>query len=389
MNNYTDLSAAALSELAQKRALQQQTQKHISLTKQVQSTLSQQQYKAQSLADARAQALAAAQSINQQLMRQEAANPTINVTNTYTSNGQLATTTTTMNADQAALRQNNAEKEAEQKRLEEEMKKRRDRIEKWRKEKNKNNSAKSGDSSQASEQLLHQQQLAEQQNKKWNLEDDDEDEESQAKHEESTKTNGVSSLAQQTPPVLADLKRKASSADDEEDPLDAFMKEIYKKAPAKVAKLTATVKSTTVAPPTTQSAPKPSVEANKKVTIVMGVAKKENKPKEKGQIMESDIDGLEYADSEEDQEASATAAAASASSNDILLDPSLMMNKVKTKSEMVFTDHSKVYYRPFRKNFYVEVPELAKMTHEEVELYREELEGMCYLFIYLFFDLLK
>ena len=28
------------------------------------------------------------------------------------------------------------------------------------------------------------------------------------------------------------------------------------------------------------------------------------------------------------------------------------------------TDHSKVYYAPFRKNFYVEVPEIARMTPE-------------------------
>ncbi|VDP10221.1 unnamed protein product [Heligmosomoides polygyrus] len=40
------------------------------------------------------------------------------------------------------------------------------------------------------------------------------------------------------------------------------------------------------------------------------------------------------------------------------------------------TDHSKVYYRPFRKDFYVETPEIAKMTKEEVRAYREELEGI-------------
>ena len=27
-------------------------------------------------------------------------------------------------------------------------------------------------------------------------------------------------------------------------------------------------------------------------------------------------------------------------------------------------DHNKIYYRPFRKNFYVEVPEIAHMTQE-------------------------
>lgn len=38
------------------------------------------------------------------------------------------------------------------------------------------------------------------------------------------------------------------------------------------------------------------------------------------------------------------------------------------------TDHTKVYYRPFRKDFYVEVPELARMTKKEVEQYRTELD---------------
>ena len=28
------------------------------------------------------------------------------------------------------------------------------------------------------------------------------------------------------------------------------------------------------------------------------------------------------------------------------------------------TDHTKVYYASFRKNFYVEVPEIARMTPE-------------------------
>ena len=32
--------------------------------------------------------------------------------------------------------------------------------------------------------------------------------------------------------------------------------------------------------------------------------------------------------------------------------------------DLVLTDHSKVYYAPFRKNFYVEIPELARLTPE-------------------------
>jgi ATP-dependent RNA helicase DDX46/PRP5 len=42
----------------------------------------------------------------------------------------------------------------------------------------------------------------------------------------------------------------------------------------------------------------------------------------------------------------------------------------------MLVDHNKIEYEPFVKDFYREVPELARMTSEEVELYREELEGV-------------
>uniref|UniRef100_A0A3Q2YXD4 RNA helicase n=1 Tax=Hippocampus comes TaxID=109280 RepID=A0A3Q2YXD4_HIPCM len=39
-------------------------------------------------------------------------------------------------------------------------------------------------------------------------------------------------------------------------------------------------------------------------------------------------------------------------------------------------DHGKIQYEPYRKNFYVEVPDLARMSPEEVNTYRMELEGI-------------
>ena len=32
--------------------------------------------------------------------------------------------------------------------------------------------------------------------------------------------------------------------------------------------------------------------------------------------------------------------------------------------DLIQTDHEKIYYRPFRKDFYIEVPEIARMTVE-------------------------
>jgi len=43
----------------------------------------------------------------------------------------------------------------------------------------------------------------------------------------------------------------------------------------------------------------------------------------------------------------------------------------KQKKELAKVDHTKQEYMPFRKNFYVEVPEIARMTPEEVEAYKE------------------
>lgn len=39
-------------------------------------------------------------------------------------------------------------------------------------------------------------------------------------------------------------------------------------------------------------------------------------------------------------------------------------------------DHKAVSYMPFRKNFYIEVPEIAKMTDEQVKSYRSSLDGI-------------
>ena len=41
-----------------------------------------------------------------------------------------------------------------------------------------------------------------------------------------------------------------------------------------------------------------------------------------------------------------------------------MLGLNKKKKDLVAVDHNKIYYRTFRKNFYVEVSELAKMSPE-------------------------
>eukprot|EP00057_Strongylocentrotus_purpuratus_P019495 XP_011673969.1 PREDICTED: probable ATP-dependent RNA helicase DDX46 [Strongylocentrotus purpuratus] len=48
----------------------------------------------------------------------------------------------------------------------------------------------------------------------------------------------------------------------------------------------------------------------------------------------------------------------------------------KKKKELAKVDHSKIDYPPYRKDFYVEVPELARLTPEEVDKRRSDLEGV-------------
>lgn len=52
----------------------------------------------------------------------------------------------------------------------------------------------------------------------------------------------------------------------------------------------------------------------------------------------------------------------------------------KQKKELAKVDHSGVDYPSFRKSFYTEVPELARITPEEVEVYREVLVLSCHCF---------
>ncbi|CAM8969013.1 unnamed protein product [Rhodiola kirilowii] len=56
-------------------------------------------------------------------------------------------------------------------------------------------------------------------------------------------------------------------------------------------------------------------------------------------------------------------------------DEEFMKRVKKTKAEkLTIVDHSKIDYPPFRKNFYIEVKEITRMTAEEVFAYRKELE---------------
>ena len=82
---------------------------------------------------------------------------------------------------------------------------------------------------------------------------------------------------------------------------------------------------------------------------------------DKGELLHNNQDAMEY--SEEEDNVTEELASALRS-----------IAKKSKKKDLPVVDHRKVEYLPFRKDFYVEVPELAKMKNEEVIAYRNELE---------------
>ena len=46
------------------------------------------------------------------------------------------------------------------------------------------------------------------------------------------------------------------------------------------------------------------------------------------------------------------------------------------KKELALVDHSRIEYEPFRKNFYIESPEISRMSNKQVELLRLELDNI-------------
>ena len=236
------------------------------------------------------------------------------------------------------------DKDKEQARLELEMTRRRERIEKWRAEKRKKEleNAAAADSAAAKEE--EDKKVV----KKWSLEEDGDEEEEEEVGEGEKKEGGD----------------EGEEADDELDPLDAYMSEVTKE----VRKIKGGINPKNAKMLKAQKAKKENGDAvangdadkpaeKKKMVLVTGVAKKTREPKP--DFIEQNQDGLEYSSEEESKTLE-----------------EIKANLEKKKKEVVVTDHAAMNYPPFRKDFYCEVPEITKMTDLEVEEYRASLEGI-------------
>ncbi|KAH7935343.1 probable ATP-dependent RNA helicase DDX46 [Rhipicephalus sanguineus] len=253
----------------------------------------------------------------------------------------------------AAAENTTLDKNAQQQQLDLEMQKRRERIEKWRQARKK------------TEQAAVAALVLPMPGKKWSLEDDEEDDTGPPPpplKDDPDDGPGPPSLKKKLDPDEADadtkteeVKKEAEDKQEEEeddgiDPLDAYMMGIQNEVKQ--------LKDKALKTDAGAAAPAPE-KANNMVTMIVGVAKKKE-DKKKGELMEQNVDALEYSSEEETEDLQTTM-------------NNLQAGKAKKPVSVSIEDIS---YAPFRKNFYIEVPELAKMTPGEVETLRAELEGI-------------
>ncbi|CAM6041238.1 unnamed protein product [Sphagnum compactum] len=248
---------------------------------------------------------------------------------------------------------NEEDGDEEQKKLDEEMEKRRRRVQEWqelRRRKEEEERKKRGVVEAEVDSVASPSNLK----KTWTLEgedsDDDEDETDQA----AAKNGSVEKTP--PPPVAADVPAPKKEEEVELDPLDAFMNSI---AIPEVCKDVSTVEA-----PIVEVAEKKGGPALKE--SVKGENGKVGRRKNRngmGRIMPGD-DSASEDEREEGQ--------GDEGDED---DEDFLKRVKKTKAEkLAIVDHSKIQYPPFRKNFYIEVKEISRMTAEEATAYRKELE---------------
>ncbi|KAF1002867.1 DEAD-box ATP-dependent RNA helicase 45-like [Apium graveolens] len=251
--------------------------------------------------------------------------------------------------------------EEEQRKLDEEMEKRRRRVQEWQELKRKTEESER-------EKLGVNVDVDEQKSgKTWTLEGESDDEEA-ALEDKPEKGVQMDEDAKPIDDGVEDMKvdaetdvaappnfngnNAAEDEDDEIDPLDAFMNqmvlpEVEKLAEASVAEDNSNMKKDKDVHANTKQ---PRKGLNKSMGRII--------PGEDSDSGYSDADDEDMPVEDDDED-----------------DDEFMKRVKKTKAEKLsIVDHSKIDYIPFRKNFYIEVKEISRMTSEEVAAYRMQLE---------------
>ncbi|XP_047049164.1 DEAD-box ATP-dependent RNA helicase 42-like [Lolium rigidum] len=245
--------------------------------------------------------------------------------------------------------------EAEQQQLDDEMERRRRRVKEWQEKKRREQQLQDGSSGAAATADADGEGES---GKKWTLDGEESDEEDANKlDEEDAKKSGENggagsgAMDVDTPNLLGnDGNSGADMEEDEIDPLDAFMNSMVL---PEVAKLESAAPAMEIVLVANAGGMDDKDDADKKAPV-----------KGMGRIMQGDDSDSDYDDSDNNEAGS-----------DDEDDAEFMKRVKKTKAEkLVIVDHSKIDYQPFRKNFYIEVKDITRMSAEEVAAYRKLLE---------------
>ncbi|CAE5966674.1 unnamed protein product [Arabidopsis arenosa] len=237
--------------------------------------------------------------------------------------------------------------EDEHKQLDEEVEKRRRRVQEW-------------------QELKRQKEEAESESKgpeagkAWTLEGESDDE---VKSDSDMDVNGDTKLENGGDAKMIDSENETAvtvsenggdrPADEEDiDPLDAFMNTMV---------LPEVEKLSNIASPT---AVNDGILDSKLNGNESGDQAKKGLNKALGRIIQGEDSDSDYSEPKSDDDPSLDED-----------DEEFMKRVKKTKAEKLsLVDHSKIEYEPFRKNLYIEVKDISRMTQEVVNAYRKELE---------------
>ncbi|KAK1259027.1 DEAD-box ATP-dependent RNA helicase 42 [Acorus gramineus] len=258
-------------------------------------------------------------------------------------------------ADVKVVKTSEEDAEEEQRKLDEEMEKRRRRVQEWQELKRKKEEEKLGGADSEEPKS----------GKNWTLEGESDDEEAKSDKEASPdggldKPGGDGGddtmIVDSSLPV--DGNEGGSKGNEEEvDPLDAFMNSMVLPEVEKLTSVDVTLESEGKNVQTSE-------KKNSKGFSNGNESKKGVKNAAMGRIIPGEDSDDEYGELDKDED--------TLEDED---DDEFMKRVKKTKAEKLsIVDHSKIEYPPFRKNFYIEVKEISKMTSEEVVAYRKQLE---------------
>ncbi|PHT98168.1 DEAD-box ATP-dependent RNA helicase 42, partial [Capsicum chinense] len=270
--------------------------------------------------------------------------------------------------DQVSAEKNEKSREEdlaeEQRKLDDEMEKRRRRVQEWQELKRKKEESereKLGVDVGGEEPKL---------GKTWTLDGESDDEDAEGKNgmdidmddngkvmkDENGAGKMVSSSNGSDSPVIRNGGDGVAADDDEIDPLDAFMNSMVLPEVEKLSKFM--VNSLDAENSSLKEKNGPGKEEKPKMGVKMTMKKTT------GRIIPGEDSDSDYGDVENDED--------TLEEED---DEEFMKRVKKTKVEKLsLVDHSKIDYPSFRKNFYIEVKEISRMSPEEVSAYRKELE---------------